>query len=50
VENAVIRCKAIVGDRMRSRSIPNHRVEVQLAGKILNTMTSLGRPDRYGVV
>jgi hypothetical protein len=45
VENAVFRYKAILGQYMRSRSLPNQRVEVQLASKILNTMTSLGRPD-----
>jgi IS5 family transposase len=49
VENAVFRYKAILGQRMRSRSLPNQRVEVQLASKILNTMTSLGRPDSYRV-
>ena len=50
VENAVLRYKAIVGHRMRSRSLPNQRVEVQLASKILNTMTSLARPDSYRVL
>ena len=50
MENAVFRYKAILGQRMRSRSLPNQRVEGQLASKILiNTMTSLGRPDSYRV-
>jgi hypothetical protein len=48
-ENTLFRYKAIVGHRMRSRSLPNQRVEVQLAAKILNTMTSLGRPDSVKV-
>jgi hypothetical protein len=45
VENAVFRYKSILGQRMRSRSLPSQRVEVSLACKILNTMTSLGMPD-----
>ena len=49
VENAVFRYKTIIGQRMRSRSLPNQRVEVQLASKILNNLTSLGVPDSYRV-
>ena len=49
VENAVFRYKAILGQHLRSRSLPNQRVEVQLASKILNTMTSLGMPDSVKV-
>ena len=49
VENAVFRYKTILGQRMRSRSLPNQRVEVSLACKILNTMTSLGMPDSVKV-
>jgi hypothetical protein len=49
VENAVFRYKGILGQRMRSRSLPNQGVEVQLASNILNTMTSLGRPVSYRV-
>jgi hypothetical protein len=48
-ENAVFRYKAILGQRMRSRSLGSQRVEVRLACKILSTMTSLGRPDSYRV-
>jgi hypothetical protein len=49
VENAVFRYKSILGQRMRSRSLPSQRVEVSLASKILNTMTSLGMPNSYRV-
>jgi hypothetical protein len=49
MENAVFRYKSILGQRMRSRSLGSQRVEVRLACKILNTMTSLGRPDSYRV-
>jgi hypothetical protein len=45
VENAVFRYKAILGHRMRSRSLSGQRAEVRLACKILNTMTGLGMPD-----
>jgi len=45
VENAVVRYKAILGHRMRSRSLGGQRVEVQLACGILNTMTRLGMHD-----
>ena len=49
VENAVFRYKSLLGQRMRSRSLENQRVEVRLACKILNTMTSLGMPDSVKV-
>ena len=49
VENAVFRYKSILGQRMRSRTLPSQRVEVRLACKILNTMTSLGMPDSFKV-
>ena len=49
VENTVFRYKGILGQRMRSRSLDSQRVEVRLACKILNTMTSLGRPDSVKV-
>jgi hypothetical protein len=49
VENAVFRYKAILGHRMRSRSPGSQRIEVDLARKILNTMTSLGMPDSVRV-
>jgi hypothetical protein len=49
VENAVYRYKTIIGRSMRSRSLEGQRVEVELASKILNAMTSLGMPDSYRV-
>jgi hypothetical protein len=49
VENAVFRYKAILGQRMRSRSLDRQRAEVRLACKILNTMTRLGMPDSVKV-
>jgi hypothetical protein len=49
VENAVFRYKAILGQRMRSRSLGSQRVEVKLACKILNTMTGFGMPDSVKV-
>jgi hypothetical protein len=48
-ENAVYRYKTIIGRGMRSRTLGGQRVEVQLASKILNTMTRLGMPDSYRV-
>ncbi len=50
VENAVYRYKTIIGRDMRSRTIAGQRVEVQLACRVLNTMTGLGMPDSYRVV
>ena len=49
VENTVFRYKAILGQRMMSRSLRNQRAEVKLACKILNTMTGLGKPDSVKV-
>jgi len=49
VENTVFRYKTIIGPRMWSRTFDGQRVEVQLASKILNTMTRLGMPDSYRV-
>ncbi|MFQ5743509.1 MAG: IS5 family transposase [Acidobacteriota bacterium] len=48
-ENTVFRYKAIIGRSMRSRTFDGQRVEVQLASKVLNTMTCLGMPDSYKV-
>ena len=45
MENAVFRYEAILGQRMRSRTLEGQRREVQLAARILNTMTGLGMPD-----
>ncbi len=49
VENAIYRYKTIIGRGMRSRTLAGQRVEVQLACRVLNTMTSLGMPDSYPV-
>jgi hypothetical protein len=49
VENTMYRYKTIIGRSMRSRTMDGQRVEVQLASKILNTMTLLGMPDSYRV-
>ncbi len=49
VENAIYRYKTIIGRCMRSRTLPGQRVEMRIACKILNTMTSLGMPDSYRV-
>ena len=49
VENAVFRYKSIIGRRMKSRTLDGQRVEVQIACRILNTMTRLGVPDSYRV-
>jgi hypothetical protein len=46
---ATARYKTILGQRMRSRSLDRQRVEVRLASRILNTMTSLGMPDSVKV-
>jgi hypothetical protein len=50
VENAVYRYKTIIGRDMRSRTLAGQLVEVQLARRVLNTMTRLGMPDSYRVV
>ncbi|MBT4914981.1 MAG: hypothetical protein HON08_16435 [Gemmatimonadales bacterium] len=44
-----IHYKTIIGQSMRSRTFDEQCVEVQLANKILNTMTQLGMPDSYRV-
>ena len=49
VENTMYRYKTIIGRSMRSRTLDGQRIEVQLASKILNTMTLLGMPDSYKV-
>jgi len=49
VENTMYRYKTIIGRGMRSRTLEGQRMEVQLASKILNTMTLLGMPNSYQV-
>ena len=50
VENTMYRYKTIIGRSMRSRTFAGQRSEVQLASKVLNTMTRLGLPESYRVV
>ncbi|MGD2123158.1 MAG: hypothetical protein PVJ76_15510 [Gemmatimonadota bacterium] len=45
VENAVFRYKALLGQRMRGRSLGRQRGEIRLACKTHNTMAGLGMPD-----
>ena len=45
VENTVYRYKTLIGRSMQSRTLDGQQIEVQLASKILNTMTRLGMPD-----
>jgi hypothetical protein len=49
VENVIYRYKTIIGRGMRSRTLAGQQLEVRLACKVLNTMTSLGMPDSYRV-
>ena len=49
VENTMYRYKTIIGRSMKSRTFHRQRIEVQLASKILNTMTLLGMPDSYRI-
>ncbi|MFH1762835.1 MAG: IS5 family transposase [Gemmatimonadota bacterium] len=49
VENTVFRYKTNIGRLMRSRSFAGQRVEIHLACRILDTMTSLGMPDSFRV-
>ncbi|MFC1640020.1 transposase [Gemmatimonadota bacterium] len=45
VENTIHRHKTIIGRGMRSRTLAGQSVLVQLACRVLNTMTHLGMPD-----
>ena len=49
VKNAIYRYKTIIGRGMWSRTLPGQRMEMRIACKILNTITSLGMPDSYRV-
>ena len=44
VENTFFRYKAILGDRLRSRTLVNQETEVRLACNVLNRMRQLGWP------
>ena len=49
VENAFFRYKSIIGDGLRARTPGGRTVEAQLACKMLNAMTDMGRPASYAV-
>jgi hypothetical protein len=44
-ENAMYRYKAIIGNKLKSRSFVNQKTESKVAINILNIMTKLGRPS-----
>ena len=44
VENAMYRYKIIIGNKLKSRSIENQKIESKIAVNILNKMTNLGMP------
>jgi predicted metal-dependent peptidase len=43
-ETAVFRYKAIIGRRLRARTLPAQKTEARVACSVLNRMTRLGRP------
>jgi hypothetical protein len=49
VENTVYRYKAIIGPRMRSRTLQGQRVEARVGCRILNRMAGLGMPASHQV-
>ncbi len=49
VENAFFRYKSMIGDRLHARSRGGRVAEIVIAGKVLNQMTELGRPESYGI-
>ena len=44
VENSMYRYKIIIGNKLKSRSIDNQKIESKVAVNILNKMTNLGMP------
>jgi hypothetical protein len=44
VENSMYRYKIIIGNKLKSRSIENQKIESKVAVNILNKMTNLGMP------
>ncbi len=44
VENIMYRYKIIIGNKLKSRSIANQKIESKLAVNIINSMTNLGMP------
>ncbi len=47
VENTIYRYKRIIGREMRARTMAGQRAEMRIGCRILNTMTTLGRPKSY---
>ena len=45
VEADVSRWKRVIGDRLRSRADDRRATEVAIAGRALNRMLKLGRPE-----
>jgi len=48
-ETTVFRFKAIFGDRVQTRAVPNQFKELLLKCALLNRLTHLGMPDSYKV-
>ena len=44
VENTIHRYKAIIGNKLRSKTLESQNTEVQIAVRVLNRMASLGMP------
>jgi len=44
VENTIFRYKAIIGNKLRSRTFENQNTETKIAVQILNRMAQLGMP------
>jgi hypothetical protein len=49
VENTMVRCKALIGRTMRSRTLQGQRLEARVGCRILNAMTALGMPESHQV-
>lgn len=45
VEAQIGRWKSVIGSSLRSRTFENQKTEVAIAAKVLNRMTSFGRPN-----
>jgi hypothetical protein len=43
-ETAMYRYKAMIGRRLRARTLPNQRAEANVGCNVLNRMTGLGMP------
>ena len=48
-ETAVFRYKAIIGSRLRARTLPAQKTEAKVGCSVLNRMTSLGMPESQRV-